>query len=253
MAFAQSLMQFGPDLSWPAYLGMGVMVAAGAWLQGIGGLGYAMFCAPIAALLFPVLVPGPLLAIGGPLALLAYLRERPAMDWRVAGATVAGRVAGTMLAAVFLVWFSARTLSLLFALLILAGVALSLIGWRARPSLPNLAAAGVASGLMGTITAAGGPPYAVAMQSLRPATVRATLGMVFLVGTVVSLAALSWAGRMNAAQWWISAALLPWMCAGFWLSTPMARRFSQQKIRRYLLAVATLGAAGVLARVALGG
>ncbi|MVW70291.1 sulfite exporter TauE/SafE family protein [Bordetella sp. 15P40C-2] len=247
----QSVSQLTHELSWNVYLGMGFMVAAGAWLQGIGGLGYAMFCAPIAALLFPQLVPGPLLAVGAPLALLAYLRERPAMDWRIAGATLAGRVAGTVLAAGCLAYFSTRTMSLMFALMILTGVALSLIGWRARPSMSNLAVAGVASGLMGTITSAGGPPYAVAMQSLRPATIRATLGIVFFIGTIVSLVALSWAGRMSSLQWWISLALLPWMGAGFWLSTPMAKRFSQQRIRRYLLAIASLGAAGVLIQVLL--
>lgn len=251
MDAAQNVLLASLELSGTTYLGMGVMVAAGAWLQGIGGLGYAMFCAPIAALLFPVLVPGPLLAVGGPLALLAYLRERPSMNWRVAGATLSGRVAGTALAVTFLVYFSAHTMSVLFAAMILVGVALSLIGWRVAPNMPNLALAGLASGLMGTITSAGGPPYAIAMQTLRPATVRATLGMVFLIGTLVSLAALAWAGRMSAQQWWISAALLPWMWAGFRLSTPMAQRFSQQRIRRYLLGIATLGAVIVLARTML--
>jgi uncharacterized membrane protein YfcA len=211
MAITQGVAQLAQELSWTLYLGMGFMVAAGAWLQGIGGLGYAMFCAPIAALLFPILVPGPLLAVGAPLALLAYLRERPAMDWRVAGSTLAGRVVGTVLAAGFLAYFSTRAMSLMFAIMILSGVALSLTGWRVRPSVSNLAVAGVASGLMGTITSAGGPPYAVAMQSLRPATIRATLGVVFFIGTLVSLSALSWAGRMSVAQWGISVALLPWM------------------------------------------
>ena len=50
-------------LSWALYLGMGAMVLVGACLQGVSGLGFAMFCAPIGALLFPELVPGPLLAL----------------------------------------------------------------------------------------------------------------------------------------------------------------------------------------------
>ena len=62
---------FAEHLSTGRYLAMGLMVLAGAAMQGVGGLGYAMFCAPLAAIFFPELVPGPLLAVGAPLALLA--------------------------------------------------------------------------------------------------------------------------------------------------------------------------------------
>ena len=48
---------FAEHLSAGRYLTMGLMVLAGAAMQGVGGLGYAMFCAPLAAIFFPELVP----------------------------------------------------------------------------------------------------------------------------------------------------------------------------------------------------
>lgn len=230
------------SLSLPGYLCMGVMVLLGAGLQGIGGVGYAMFCAPLAAIFFPELVPGPILAVGAPLALLAYLRERDALDLRVAMAALGGRVVGTGVAALLLAVFTAQTLSIAFAVLILLAVLLSVVGWRVTPTVVNLSVAGVLSGVMGTITAAGGPPFAVAMQQLVPATIRATLGVVFFVGTLVSLVALTWAGKMAALQWFYCAALLPWMLAGFALSSRLAGKVSRTSMRHGLLGTALVSA-----------
>lgn len=235
-------------LSLPAYLGMGLMVLVGAALQGIGGLGYAMFCAPLAALYFPQLVPGPLLAVGAPLALLAYLREREALDGRVAAAALGGRVAGTVLAAWILALFDADGLAVFFALSILAAVALSLGGWKVAPTPGNLSVAGLFSGVMGTITSAGGPPFAIAMQQLPPPRIRATLGVVFFIGTLASLAALTWVGQMGAPQWFYSLALMPWMMAGFSVSSALSRHVSRSLIRRGLLGTALVSALVILWR-----
>ena len=233
-------------LTLPAYLGMGLMVLVGAAMQGIGGLGYAMFCAPLAALYFPQLVPGPLLAVGAPLALLAYLRERQALDVRVAAAALSGRVLGTALAAAILHWFDGDGLAVFFALSILAAVALSFGGWKVAPTPGNLSVAGLFSGVMGTITSAGGPPFAIAMQQLPPARIRATLGVVFFAGTLVSLIALTWVGRMGAAQWFYSLALMPWMMAGFGASSALAPHVSRQRIRQGLLGTALVSALVIL-------
>ena len=45
---------FADQLHASRYLAMGLMVLAGAAMQGVGGLGYAMFCAPLAAILAAV-------------------------------------------------------------------------------------------------------------------------------------------------------------------------------------------------------
>ncbi|MEG0921726.1 MAG: sulfite exporter TauE/SafE family protein [Comamonas sp.] len=240
---------FADSLSASSYLAMGVMVLAGAAMQGVGGLGYAMFCAPLAAIFFPELVPGPLLAVGAPLALLAYLRERDALNGRVAAATLVGRVIGTFAATGLLVFFSASALSILFAVLILIAVTLSTVGWRVQPTPANLSIAGVASGIMGTITAAGGPPFAIAMQHLPPSTMRSTLGVVFFAGTIVSISALAWVGKMGATEWLYGLVLLPWMLAGFFASNTLARHISKTAIRQWLLGTAAVSACVILLKI----
>lgn len=248
MTGASPLIDLWPaGLDGPRYAAMGFMVLAGACLQGVGGLGFAMFCAPLAVLAFPELVPGPLLVLGCPLALLAGLREYQSIEWTTAGYTLLGRVGGAVLAALVLQVFSGATLSLLFGVLILLGVALSVRGWQVRTSPLASATAGLASGLMGTITSSGGPPLAIGMQNLPPAPLRATLGLVFFLGSAISLAALAAVGKTGLQDLAIGALLLPWMMAGFALSGPFARRMSRRGVRTMLLGLAAAGAVAVLA------
>lgn len=242
---------------WPAgldavrYAAMGLMVLGGACLQGVGGLGFAMFCAPIAVLAFPELVPGPILALGCPLALLAGLREYRAIEWGTAGCTLLGRAAGAFLATAVLQVLSGPTLSVLFAVLILLGVALSLAGWQVRTTPLASTAAGLASGLMGTITTSGGPPLAIGMQNLPPASLRATIGIVFFLGSAISLVALALIGKAGVRDLVLALLLLPWMVAGFALSGPIAHRLSRRGVRSVLLALAAAGAVAVLATTLL--
>lgn len=234
------------------YAGMAVMVLVGACLQGIGGVGFAMFSAPIAALFYPELAPGPLLALGGPLALMSALREFDQIDWGAAGVALIGRVLGTLGAAVCLLLLPGTLLTVLFALFILAGVALSLSGRRIEASRGNMVGAGIASGLMGTITSAGAPPFALVMQYLPPPRLRATLGCVFFVGASLSLAMLAGVGRFGMQELWLSVWLLPLMVAGFALSGPLNRRVSRRVVRGMLLGLSAFGAIALLLREAFG-
>lgn len=230
------------------YLAAGVLVFIGACLQGVSGLGFAMFAAPLAAIWFPELVPGPLLVLSCPLALMGGLRDRAAIEWRLAGTAVVGRLGGTVLAAACLLLLSVQTLSLLFALLILTGVSLSLTGWRVMPSRRNMAVAGVASGMMGTITSAGAPPFAIAMQHMGAAQLRGTFGAIFFIGSAVSITVLTVVGRMGAHEYLLSALLMPWMFAGFFSSNPIKGHLPAALVRKLLLAMAALGALVVLLR-----
>jgi hypothetical protein len=242
---------------WPGGLGaaqyfaMGCVVFAGACLQGVGGLGFSMFCAPIAALLFPQLVPAPILVLGCPLAALAAAREFEAIQWRVAGFALGGRLAGAVLAAFVVQLLSPESASIAFALLILGGVALSVRGWRVATTPVNSAAAGVASGLMGTITSAGAPPLAIVMQHLAPSPLRATLGCIFFIGSVMSLVALASVGKAGGRDVMLGLVLLPWLIAGFVASGPIARRMSRGAMRNFLLLLAAFGATAVLVQVGL--
>ncbi|MBX3608762.1 MAG: sulfite exporter TauE/SafE family protein [Hydrogenophaga sp.] len=243
-----SLLATFHEMSWLRFVASGVLVMIGACLQGVSGLGFAMFCAPLTALWFPELVPGPLLVLSCPLALMGGARDFAAIEWRMAGAAVVGRIVGTGVAAACLLLLSTQTLSLMFALLILTGVSLSLTGWRVQLSARNTAVAGVASGMMGTITSAGAPPFAIAMQHMPPDKVRGTIGAIFFIGSAVSITVLTVVGRMGTHEYLLSLLLMPWMVAGFLLSNPLKRHVPARTVRSLLLALAAIGALLVLAR-----
>lgn len=230
----------------PRHLGMGALVLLAACLQGVSGIGFAMVSAPLAALFFPDLVPGPLLALSFPLALLAALREFDHIDWPTAGLALAGRALGSLLAVGLLLAVPAPRMSVAFGLLLLAAVGFSAAGWRCLPTPPNIAAAGLASGLMGTITSAGAPPFAVVMAAMPPAQLRSTLGCVFAAGTAFSLAMLSVTGHFKWGDLMLSLSLLPWAITGFAVSHTLASRLPQRQLRQLMLGLAAFSSLAVL-------
>jgi uncharacterized membrane protein YfcA len=219
-----------------------------ALLQGISGLGFAMVSAPVAVLFFPELVPGPLLVLGAGLALLGVIREYSDVDWPSTGALMAGRIVGTAAAGLTLSILPTTLFGVVFAFLILAGVGLSFAGWRIDASIPNMVVAGLASGLMGTITSSGAPPFAIVMQHVQPARMRATVGCVFFARALLSLVTLGFVGHFSIPQLWLGLILLPVMMVGFVSSGPLNRFVSRATLRHMLLIFSALGALGILVR-----
>ena len=232
------------------YVAMGMVVLVGACLQGVGGIGFAMFSAPIAGLFFPGLAPGPLIVLGGSVSMLSVVREFAAIDWPVVGSALSGRALGTLVAAGLLATLPVNAISVLFAAMILGAVALSLAGWRVQATRGNVAVAGTVSGVMGTITSAGAPPLALVMQHMSPPRLRATVGCVFVAGAVMSVGMLTVVGRFDLPHLWLSASLLPWLAVGFAMSGRVGRRISPPGMRWLLLGLCVVGAVGILAKVA---
>ncbi|HET7715041.1 MAG TPA: sulfite exporter TauE/SafE family protein [Bauldia sp.] len=235
------------------FAGMAAVVFGAALTQGIGGIGFAMVSAPISVLLFPELVPGPLLVLGTGLALLGAWRDFRSINWRSFGIVMAGRVFGTIAGAAVLSVLSATLFSVVFALLILIGVVLSVSGWKVHPTDPNLVIAGAASGVMGTITSSGAGPYAIVMQRVPPPELRGTMGCIFFAGGFFSLVMLAVFGHFDRDQFWLGMILFPFMIAGFVISTPLTRVFSREMMRHFLLGLAAAGSIGILIRAALAG
>ncbi|MFO1329016.1 MAG: TSUP family transporter [Rubrivivax sp.] len=230
------------------YALMGSLVFIGACLQGIGGIGFAMFAAPLAALTFPAMVPGPLLLLGGLVSVMAALREPAAIDWVLARHCVGGRCLGALLAAGLMALLPARPLAVAFALSMLLGVALALAGWRVRTTPRNAWVAGTVSGVMGTITSAGAPPLGLLTQALPPPTIRATIGCVIALGAAASLVMLAAGGLFTRQQGVLGLALFPWIWAGFAVSSRLARHVSAAGMKRLLLALVAGSALVVLGR-----
>lgn len=217
-------------------------VMAGALIQATGGIGFAMFAAPIVALVRPDLLPGPMIVAGGAVSLLIAAREFRRIDAKGAAFAVAGRVPGSIVAGLIIGLAPRSAFAIAFAVLILAAVALSFSGWRVRSTPATLFAGGFGSGLMGTITSVGAPPMGIVMQSMDAPVLRATLGAFLVMGSVVSLAVLAWAGRFGWTEMKLGMLLLVPMAVGFALSTPLVRRVNARAMRRMVLGISGLSA-----------
>ena len=126
------------------------------------------------------------------------------------------------------------------------------IGLLAAPILAptgrTLVAAGVLSGLLGTIAAVGGPPLALLYQDAPGARIRSTISGFFLVGTIVSLVALWLVGRFGAGEFRLALIMLPGMLAGLALSRRTARYVDRGYTRPAVLAVVALTGLAIVVR-----
>ncbi len=227
-------------------VGLTLAVAVGACVQGSVGFGLGLIAAPVAALVDTRFVPGPLLFVGVPLAVLIAVRERGGLDWQGIRWAVAGRVPGTLLGAWAVVVLPEQGLVILFASAILAAVALSVAGWTLRPDPATLMGAGATSGFMGTVTSIGGPPMALVYQRHTGAQLRATLALYFMIGAAFSLFVLTVAGEFGREELGLGLLLLPGMVAGFFLSRVAARYLDRGHTRIAVLSFATMASIALL-------
>ena len=225
-----------------------VVTFVGSTLQGAIGFGMGLLAAPLLILLDPRFVPAPILVCTLVLTLLMSYRERHAMDVRGLRWAIVGRIAGTVIAAGILAVAAADTLLLLFGFFILAAVAMSVSGLRFEPTGRALVAAGVVSGVIGTVAAAGGPPLALLYQHASGARIRSTISGFFVIGTIVSLAALWLVGRFGAGELRLALVMLPGMLTGLALSRSVAPLVDRGYTRPAVLTVVGLTGLAIVVR-----
>jgi uncharacterized protein len=230
----------------------GLAVALGALVQGAVGFGLALVAVPLLAIIDPGLVPVPMLLLATGHALLMLRREHRDTDWTGVGWALLGRLPGIALGVLAVAVLPPRWFAVAVAVIVLSCVALSVVRWRPRPTVPALLVAGVVSGAGGTASAIGGPPVALLYQDAKGPRVRATLAAYFAAGSALSLAGLLVGGQITGDALRAAALMVPFMIVGFALSNPARRLLDQGWTRPAVLAVAAAGALALLARAAVG-
>ena len=225
----------------------GIAVLVGAVIQGAVGLGVGLVAAPVVSLLDPSLMPGSLLVVGFALPLLSLVSEHRHIDPRV-GWVFLGRVLGTAPGVAVVALLTREQLAIGVALLTLVAVALTVRTVHVTATRSTLAGAGALSAIGATAAAIGGPPLALVYQRAEAATLRATLALVFAVGSLLSLGALEIAGQLSAREVWTGVAMLPFFLVGFLMSLGLRERLSGQLFRVAVLVVVTGSALALLAR-----
>ena len=118
-----------------------------------------------------------------------------------------------------------------------------------HPTRGILFGAGAASGFMATAAGLGGPPVALIYQRETGVRLRGTLAAYFIVGTVLSLIALAWAGRFGTDEMRMSVWLIPGTVIGYFLSRPAAAYLDGGRTRIAVLTVSALAAVSVIVTV----
>jgi uncharacterized protein len=107
---------------------------------------------------------------------------------------------------------------------------------------------GALSGVMGTASSIGGPPVALLYQHHPGAVLRSTTAALFVVGTVLSAAALAVAGEVTGAQVALALALMPAIAGGLALARALHRVVDAAWLRPAVLAVAAVAGVATLLR-----
>ncbi|MDV6012192.1 TSUP family transporter [Haloechinothrix sp. LS1_15] len=229
-----------------------LVILLGAIVQGAAGYGMNLVAAPILALVDPALLPAPLLLLAAVHAILAATRERHHVDWSGVGWTMVGRLPGTVIGVIIVATLPQGPFAIVVGVVVLACVLLSLTSWHPRPTPGALTLGGGVGGIFGTAATIGGPPIALLYQHQRGPTIRSTLAMYFLLGSLLSVAALAVGGQVDTTALLQAAALLPFMLLGFALSNPVKRFLDTGWMRTAVLTVASVSAAVLIVENAVG-
>lgn len=223
-----------------------VAVFAGAFVQGATGVGFALIAAPVIGIVRPDLLPVCVLLLMLPLNAYIAWRERAAIDRRGAAWITAGRLVGTAGGLWVLAALSASQLGMFVGASTIAAALATLAMPVFSPGRGAFVAAGVVTGITETATGIGGPPLALVYQHQKAALMRSTIALCFLVGELVSLAALMAAGRIDGAQLQAASQLLPALVLGAVLSRMAHRHLDGRLLRGFVQAFALVSGAALL-------
>ncbi|GIH90712.1 permease [Planobispora siamensis] len=230
----------------------GLAVLLGAIVQGAVGFGLGLVAAPIITILAPSVVPGAIQVVNVTLPLFTLMVEWRRVDWRGLGFALLGRLPGSLLGGLVVVYVSTRALGVLVGVMVLVAVALT-VRAAAVPRTPaTLTGAGLVSGITGTATGIGGPPMALVYQNAKGPQIRATLAMFFFLSAAQSMVILAVLGRLPARALGFGAVLIPFLVVGFLLSGPLRRYLDGGRVRAAILMVAALSALGLIIQSTVG-
>lgn len=215
-----------------------LVVCMGSAVQSSVGFGLALSSAPLLLLIYPRLVPGPLICAGLMLTLLVAARERESLRVAWIGWALVGRLPGVGIGAATLLILSRESLHVMIGALVILAVLLSAVGPHIRPNRRTLFAAGMLSGFMGITSSIGGPPVAMLYQHETGPTLRATLSGYFVVGTTMTLIVLAAIGHFGWRELSWGFALMPGTLVGFSVSFFTRRWLDAGRTRKAVLVLA---------------
>ncbi|MFI6174910.1 sulfite exporter TauE/SafE family protein [Nonomuraea sp. NPDC051191] len=221
-------------------------VFVGAVVQGSVGFGLGLVAAPVLTMLDHSLMPGAIQVVNMTLPLFTLAVEWRRVDWRGLGFALLGRLPGSAVGALIVVYVSVQALGVLVGVMVLLAVGLTARTVSIARNGATITGAGFLSGITGTATGIGGPPLALVYQSAKGPQIRATLAMFFFLSAAQSIAILAFVGHLPARALATGATLIVPMILGFLASGPLRRYLDGGKVRVAVLVVATVSALALI-------
>jgi len=225
-----------------------VIFAVSAAVQGAVGYGMALIAAPIATLIEPELIPGPLTVAALVLIFLVAARDKQAMDFHGLRWCLAGMVPGTIIGSLVLARLPTKGLVTVFAFLVLVAVGLSIAGLKVKPRPPSLLVSGWFSGVMGVLATLSGPPIALVYQNTSGPRLRATMSAYFIAASAVSLTSQVAVGELGWYHLKLALVLVPGILTGFFLSSRIVDLIDRGYTRPAIMTLSTVAALMILVR-----
>ncbi|MDX1492124.1 MAG: sulfite exporter TauE/SafE family protein [Pseudohongiellaceae bacterium] len=208
-----------------------LVMFVGAFVQTAIGFGLAIVAAPILYFIDPLYVPAPVTMCALVLSLFNAYSHRGQVSFGGLKNAVIGRIPGSLLGAMLLLWIDKDLLALWIGISVLMAVAVSLTKLRWQPTPGRMLLAGFMSGFMGTSSSIGGPPMALLWQHQEVNLIRANLSAFFVFSCMLSLIILAPVGQFGVQHILLSAPLLPATYLGFKLARLSMGRISHAKLR----------------------
>ncbi len=223
-------------------------IAIGSIVQAASGVGAGFLMVPMLAFIDLGLVPGPL--IFGSLVLSGIMawRERGAIDSDNLAPMFMGLLPGCALGAWIISIVPADQLGIVFAIVILLGIAVTTSGLNLPLNRLSALVAGGVAGTMGASSGIGAPVIAILYQHASGARVRSTLALIYTFASLLILVALAVFGRFGGAEMLSGFALMPGFLAGYWVANRLRHRLDQLASRPVVLSVSAAAAIALLIR-----
>jgi uncharacterized protein len=223
-------------------------VLLGSTVQAVVGLGVGLVAAPVTTLLAPQLMPGVLLTLAFVVPIITLAEERRDIDWYGLNWSLPWRVLGTAAGVWVVATFTADQLGVFIGTIVLLAVLLTWHAVEVPINRGTLSTAGFVSGVTGTATSIGGPPFALLYQHRPPRQIRTTMAVYFLIGAAISLIGLAISGALTRHQVAVGALLLPAVVLGVVVGARLRRLLPAHRVRGAVLLVSGASALVLVVR-----
>lgn len=219
-----------------------VIVAVAAFVQAASGIGFAMVAVPLLALIDLDYVPGASLFAMLGLSLMMVYRGWRDIEGEGLAALLPGLGVGTVIGAFFVGSLPASAMGLIFGCIVLIGLMIGQLGIVIQRSNASSAFSGVIAGLMGTVAGIHGPALVVIHQNTAPKNARATIAMIFIIASILSLFSLHLSGLFGQLDILVGLTLWPGVLVGYALALSFGHHISDKLARSTMLSLAALSA-----------